>query len=229
MTISSFFKKIFSPLVVGNCLGMVALTFVLVFSTLQFIQCYTNHGDIVVVPNVRGMKVDVAANKLAALGLRMEVKDTGYVDTFVGDVVLEQEIRPGDKVKGGRTVFVTINASGPRAIALPLVADNASRREAESKLRAMGFRNIKVEYIPGDKDWVYSLKAKGEVVQAGTRLPVTTLLTLVVGDGVFEETFNGDDSLDFEHFGGNGDADEWLESGEGTDGVSSVKNESYYE
>ena len=75
MTIKSFFQKIFSPIVVGNCLGMVVVTALLIFGTLQFLQCYTDHGEAVVVPNIRGMKTDVAESKMKALGLRLEVKD----------------------------------------------------------------------------------------------------------------------------------------------------------
>ena len=92
MTIKSFFQKIFSPIVVGNCLGMVVVTALLIFGTLQFLQCYTDHGEAVVVPNIRGMKTDVAESKMKALGLRLEVKDTGYVDSYVGNVVLEQRL-----------------------------------------------------------------------------------------------------------------------------------------
>ncbi len=197
MTIKSFFQKIFSPIVVGNCLGMVVVTALLIFGTLQFLQCYTDHGEAVVVPNIRGMKTDVAASKMQALGLRLEVRDTGYVDTYVSDVVLEQSLRPGQRVKTGRTIFVTVNASGPRALVLPDVAGNTSRRQAESRLRAMGFTDIRIETIKGDKDWVYTLKVDGRIAKSGDRAPITATLTLVVGNGVVEEEYNGSDSLDF--------------------------------
>ena len=197
MTIKSFFQKIFSPIVVGKCLGMVVVTALLIFGTLQFLQCYTDHGEAVVVPNIRGMKTDVAESKMKALGLRLEVKDTGYVDSYVGNVVLEQSLHPGQRVKAGRVVFVTVNASAPRAIVLPDVAGNTSRRQAESRLRAMGFTDIRIETIEGDKDWVYSMKVNGHTAKSGERAPITAVLTLVVGNGVVEEEYNGSDSLDY--------------------------------
>lgn len=200
MTISSFLKKIFSPLVVGNCLGVIAVGILLLFGGLYFLQRYTNHGATVEVPNLRGQKMEVVADKLAALGLDYEVVDTGYVDTYVGDVVLEQSVEPGVRVKPGRIVTLTINATSARAIALPVLTDNSSRREAEAKLRALGFRNLRVEFTPGDKDWVYSVKVNGQTVNGTTHVPVTSLITLVVGDGVTEESFNGNDSLDYELF-----------------------------
>ncbi len=215
MTLSNFFKKLFSPIVVGNCFGVMAGTLLLVFAALYFLQCYTDHGDTVEVPNMRGQKLDVVRKKMAALGLRVEVADTGYVDTYVGDVVLEQSIPPGNRVKPGRIIDLTINAAGARAITVPLLSDNCSRREAEAKLRALGFRNIRVEYTPGDQDWVYGVKANGKTITARIRLPVTALITLVIGDGVVNETFNGNDSLDQELFPGVDDSEELIEDGGG--------------
>lgn len=214
MTLSCFFRKLFSPFLLGNCLGMVVATVLLVFAGLYFLGSYTDHGDSIVVPNVRGQKVDVAQQKLAALGLKSEVVDTGYVDTYVGDVVLEQAIRPGDKVKSGRIIELTVNAASARAIALPLLADNCSRREAEAKLKALGFKSVRVEFTPGDQDWVYNVKVNGLVAQAGDRVPVTTLITLVIGDGIVDEEFNGNDSLDYEIFG-SAPEEEVLETGGG--------------
>ena len=90
MTISEFFKKIFSRMLFGNCLGIVIITIVLAFASLLFINLYTHHGREVIVPNVCGLNQDVAQKKLEALGLRMEVTDTGYVYNAAPFSVLEQ-------------------------------------------------------------------------------------------------------------------------------------------
>ena len=105
MTISEFFKKIFSRMLFGNCLGIVIITIVLAFTSLLFINLYTHHGREVIVPNVCGLNQDVAQKKLEALGLRMEVTDTGYVYNAAPFSVLEQNLKPGDKVKPGRIMF----------------------------------------------------------------------------------------------------------------------------
>lgn len=207
MTISDFFRKIFSGYLIGNCLGIVVAAGLLFVGALYFIKCYTHHDLSVTVPNLRGQMLDVAQQKLEALGLRAEVKDTGYVDTYLGDVVLEQSLRPGEKVKPGRLLQLTINSATAKAIALPNVADNCSRREAEARLRGLGFRNIRTEFTKGYKDWVTDIKVDGLSVLPGTRIPVTTLVTLVVGDGSLEDRYNGNDSLDYEIFGDGNDID----------------------
>ena len=95
-------------------------------------------------------------------------------------------------VKPGRVIKLVINASSARAIAVPSLADNCSRREAEARLRAIGFKNIRVEFTPGDKDWLYNIKVGDKPLKTGTKVPVTALLTLVVGDGMTEDTVDID-------------------------------------
>ena len=46
-------------------------------------------------------------------------------------------------------------------MSVPDIMDNSSLRQAEAKLRALGFRVTEPEYISGEKDWVYSVTYKG--------------------------------------------------------------------
>lgn len=197
MSINEFFKKIFSPLLMGNCLGIVLASVVLLIGALFFLDSYTRHGDSVEIPDVRGLDEQTAKTKLEAVGLLAEVTDTGYVYRATPYSVLEQFLLPGEKVKPGRTLYLTINADGPRKIALPDVADNCSRREAEDKLKVLGFKLGATEYIVGDPEWVYGIKVNGRDVSAGTRVSVNTPVVLVVGAGGLEEEYNGNDSLDY--------------------------------
>ena len=197
MSLSELFKKIASRLVIGNCLGMVLLSLLLGVGAWLFIGAYTRHGEVVSVPDVCGLDENTARNKLKALGLKAEVTDTGYVYNAAPYAVLEQSIHPREQVKPGRTVGITINANGPRQIALPDVADNCSRREAEDKLRVLGFKLGATEYIMGDPEWVYGIKVNGRSVPAGTKVSVTTPIVLVVGKGGEEYEYNGNDSLDY--------------------------------
>ncbi len=84
---------------------------------------------------------------------------------------------------------------------MPDLTDNSSRREAESRLTAIGLKLAPVEFILGEKGWVYGVKVNGRAVSAGTRIPVGSAVTLVVGNGETEEVFNGNDSLEYEVFG----------------------------
>ena len=194
---SAFIKKIFSPLVMLNCLGMILVVVLFFFGTLAFIDFYTLHGEEVEVPKLTGVSEQIAYSKLKALGLKAEVRDTGYVHKATPFEVLEQSIKPGTKIKPGRTIYLTINSNGSKRIELPDLADNCSRREAEDKLKTLGFKLGATEFIIGDPDWVYEVKVNGKTVKAGTRISVDLPITLVVGKGGLEDEYNGNDSLDY--------------------------------
>ena len=194
---SAFIKKIFSPLVMLNCLGMILVVVLFFFGTLAFIDFYTLHGEEVEVPKLTGVSEQIAYSKLKALGLKAEVRDTGYVHKAAPFEVLEESIKPGTKIKPGRTIYLTINSNGSKRIELPDLADNCSRREAEDKLKTLGFKLGATEFIIGDPDWVYEVKVNGKTVKAGTRISVDLPITLVVGAGGMEDEYNGNDSLDY--------------------------------
>ena len=197
MDLKTFRNKIFSRMLLGNCLGLAGVFLLCIIGAGIFLNQYTRHGEAVEIPDLTGQSSEMAIRKLQSLGLEGEVTDTGYVERLPAGAVLEQSIRPGEKVKPGRQLTLTINAAEPRKVALPDVADNCSRREAEDRLRTLGFRLGATEYIVGDPDWVYGVKVNGREVAAGTRLSVKTPVTLVVGDGGYEDEYNGNDSLDF--------------------------------
>lgn len=184
-------------MIVRNIVGVIVATIALVVASLLFINIYTRHGEEITVPNVCGMDQSVAEKKLEAMGLKMEVTDTGYVYNAAPLSVLEQSIKAGDKVKPGRIICVTINSDGPKQIAIPDIADNCSRREAEDKLRVLGFKLAATEYVVGDPEWVVGVKVNGKNVPAGTKVSVNSPITLVVGKGGLDEEYNGNDSLDY--------------------------------
>ena len=140
MDLKTFRNKIFSRMLLGNCLGLAGVFLLCIIGAGIFLNQYTRHGEAVEIPDLTGQSSDMAIRKLQSLGLAAEVTDTGYVERLPAGAVLEQSIRPGEKVKPGRQLTLTINAAEPRKVALPDVADNCSRREAEDRLRTLGFR-----------------------------------------------------------------------------------------
>ena len=176
MNIQEFFRKMTSGHFWGNILAMLALVILLCLGVKYGLDWYTNHGEVVVVPNVLHKDFKEAEDILDGLDLNIEVNDTGYV-----------------KSKPGRIIFVTINATSTPTIALPDVIDNSSYREAAVKLRAMGFKLGPPQYIPGEKDWVYGIICKGKQLSTGARVSIEDVLTIQVGDG----RLNENDSINY--------------------------------
>ena len=181
MNIRKLLQKIKRPIVWGNILGLVVFITVFITGVMIFISNYTRHGESIEVPDLRGLKPEAAMMRLEALGLSGVVTDTGYVTTKPPYTLLEQSIAPGKHVKIGRTLTFTINGNGARPVLIPDLANNTSVREAEARLRTLGFTQIKYKYIDGDPDWVYSILVKGKEVYKNQRISIDQPVTLVVG------------------------------------------------
>lgn len=194
MNFQSFKRKIFSPLVWGNFLAMAIMLVVAIWGLMYFLDQYTMHGYSIEMPDLRGQRPEAAMMRLEGLGLKGEIVDTGYITTMQPNVILEQSIAPGKQIKEGRRITFTINGNGARPILIPDLANNSSMREAEARLKAMGFGLTEHEWIEGDREWVYAIKARGRELNVGERLPIDVPITLVIGKGEEEEDALG---LDF--------------------------------
>ena len=167
-----FFKKIFSFRLWINLFAMIVFI-VLLCLVLKFgIDIYTHHGEEISIPNIKHKNFADAEHILENAGLKIMVSDTGYVKTLPPDCILEQTPVAGKNVKSGRTIYVVINSSASPVLTIPDIIDNCSYREAKAKLTAMGFKVGSVEYMPGEKDWVYGLKSKGRNLQNGQNLSI---------------------------------------------------------
>ena len=186
-----------------NLVAMIVIVIAVALGTLQWLDSYTPHGEAVVVPNVKGMNLRLAENELDKQSLKSIVIDSSYVKGIPPGAILEQNPAGGSKVKEGRTVYLTINADSAPQVAVPDIMDNSSLRQAEAKLRALGFKVTDPEYISGEKDWVYSIKYRGRTLQAGEKVPHEAVLTLCVGNG--NDTMPEDSTMTEEVSGTTGD------------------------
>lgn len=183
MTIEDLKEKLRAPIVWGNCLGLVVATIALLVGAAFYLDSYTLHGENLQMPDVKGLDANVAVKKLEMMALRAEVSDTDYVANRPAGIILEQSIEPGREVKRDRLVLLTVNSMNSPLVAIPDLADNCSLREAEMKLKNLGFKIGVHELVPGDQDWVFGVKVKGRSVSSGTRVPAGSAVTLVVGEG----------------------------------------------
>lgn len=175
-------KKLKNPMLWGNMAAMLLVVILICIGVWKGMAAYTHHGEGIEVPNVVGqMTVDVRY-QLDGLGLVAVVVDSAYNKQRPAGCILEQTPAAGAKVKTGREIYLTINTSRTPTMAIPDIADNSSLREAQARLKAMGFKLGPVQYVAGDKDWVYGVKCQGRNVYAGDRVPVDALLVLQVGN-----------------------------------------------
>lgn len=166
-----------------NLLAMIVVVIGAIWGTLHWLDVYTRHGQSVNVPNVKGLPLKDAENEIIKQGLNVVAVDSNYVKGMPAGAVLEQNPKENSKVKEGRTIYLTINTADVPKIVIPDIIDNSSYRQADARLRAMGFKLTAPEMIEGEKDWVYGIKYKDKQLLTGDRIPREAVLTLCIGSG----------------------------------------------
>ncbi len=166
----------------------LAATAVLVFFTMQWLKGTTHHGEFVQVPDLARKSVTEMREELSGMELRYEVVDSANFDPqYPRFSVIEQNPPAGSKVKKNRKIYVTVNPSGYKKVTIPDIIQ-VTRRNATSMLRAVGLDVDKVTYIDElGKDMVYRIRFEGKYVKPGDRVPRTSEIELVCGNGTVPE------------------------------------------
>lgn len=163
--------------------AICATAVLLVFLTLAYLNIYTRHGQSVDVPRIEGLQISEAQSILRAKGLRINILDSIYVRDAVPGAIFDQKPSPNNNVKIGRTVYVTIFASNPRAVAVPDV-EGYTQRQVMARLNSMGFDQIAIHEEPSPHaGLVLGVEYRGRRLEPGERVPQGSPLRLIVGAG----------------------------------------------
>lgn len=164
-------------------LAVVALV-VLSMLVLQWLKSSTNHGEFVEVPNLAKLSVTEMRQTIEDAGLRYEVVDSAdYNPDYPRFSIIEQNPTAGSKVKDNRKIYVTVNPSGYKKVTVPNIIQ-VTQRNASSMLKAVGLDVERVSYIDElGKDMVYYIRYKGKTIKPGDKLPKTSKIELVCGNG----------------------------------------------
>lgn len=183
MKTSEFIRKLACKSLWINLLAMAAVIVILVLGTGVAMNIYTHHGESITVPDVKKHSYEASLKVLEDLGFEVVINDTGYVKSLPPGTILDQLPAPGTQVKSGRIIYLTVNASDSPTLVLPDIIDNCSLREAMARLTALGFKLGPVQFVPGEKDWVYGIVVNGRNVSAGDRISIESKLIIQAGNG----------------------------------------------
>lgn len=163
---------------------MVVAVIITVFLLKLFLNYSTHHNQKIEVPDLAKMSLNDTEKILHKLDLRVEVIDSAsFNPNYPPKSVISQDPEAGDFVKENRKIYLTLNPSSYRKIAVPNVL-NKTKRQVETHLKSVGFRIGEYYYIPDiGRDVVRKMKHKGEVVKPGDLLPKNSEIDLVLGDG----------------------------------------------
>lgn len=177
-----FIKLIKNPFVITIIMA-IAVTFGIIWGVLRWLDTYTRHNEAIVVPDIKGMKLEEASEFLESNHLRYNVIDSVFSKEVAPGAIVEVVPNVGSKVKEGRILFITINALTSQMATIPEIED-LSFRQAYALLKSRGFNKIEIEYIPGDfKDLAIDVELNGRKLNKGEHVPLTAPLTLIVSSG----------------------------------------------
>ncbi len=183
---------------IKNIFLVIIIIIALMMCLKWWLNFYTKHGEVVTVPDVKGLQVLQAADFFDRENLRFEVVDSVYDKKYPPGVIVETIPVVGTKVKENRNIYITINAYSARTGIVPEVKDQ-SLRQAIAKLNAVGFKDVQIKYMPGAyKDLVLGMEYKGRGVNSTERLSLDSKLVLLVSDGALDMDEYNEDSIDTE-------------------------------
>ena len=180
----NFFKFLTSKtFLIQLGLALVA-SVILVFLLLGWLKSTTNHGEFVEVPDFSKMSVMDMRKAIDESDLRYEVLDSAnYNPDYPRFSIIDQNPKAGNKVKENRKIYFTVNPSGYKTVTVPNVIQ-VTQRNAASMLRAVGLDVQRITYIDQiGKDMVYYIKYKSKQIKPGDKLPKTSKVELVCGNG----------------------------------------------
>lgn len=204
MKAKEFFGKFCSLYLWGNLLAMALVVTTLCFGVKYGLEAYTHHGEGIKVPQLMKMRVNNAQLLLIEMGLNLVVNDSAYDKRLPAGCILSQMPGPGMQVKAGRVVYATINTPHSPSLPIPDLIENSSYREAEAKLRALGFTLLPPKLVLGERDWVYGIMSRGRQLSTGDMVSTDYPLTLLIGNGQYGEA-DGIDYTDIDEDGGSED------------------------
>lgn len=186
-------KPIFATSIFKNLLAIIASGIVLVALALVFLHVYTRHGHNVVVPNLEGLQVEEANIILNARGIHAEVVDSIYQPDAVPGAIIDQTPKANNKVKEGRSIYITIYSKSPQEVAVPGLVD-FSTRQAMALLNSLGFTRLSIEEVPSQySGLVIAVEYRGKRLAPDEKVPAGSPLQLVVSSSSLADSLNVDD------------------------------------
>ncbi len=164
-------------------LAIVALI-VIVFLASLWLKSTTNHNEFVTVPELKGKTLATVEIELNDNDLVMEIQDSAnYNPKYPKYSVIDQYPKAGTQVKENRKIYLTLNPSGYRKVIIPDVV-RRTYRQAKPTLETLGFEIGEVSYVDDiGKDEVIEIKFEGRTLKPGEKLPLTTKIDVVLGNG----------------------------------------------
>lgn len=166
-----------------NIVLAVCGVIVFLFVVSLLLNLFTRHGQQYTVPDLVGTRIDETRSLTAEAHLQLVTIDSLFVPGEVPGAILDQNPKPGARVKSGRKVFVVINSVSPKTDIIPYVT-GYSLRQAKNLIESKGFTIDRLIYQPDmANNNVIGQRYDGKEIVRGSTLtaPLGSSIVLTVG------------------------------------------------
>jgi len=182
----AFLKYLLSKSFLKTIGAIIIIVIVAIFVLLQWLNYTTRHDEKITVPTFDKMTLNDVTKILDSLHLKAVVIDSAsFNPNYPKLSVIEQVPIAGDFVKEHRKIYLTLNPSGYRKVAIPKIYGK-TLRQAVIELKNIGLRiGEEPTYIPDKgKDVVRGLKLGDKYLLEGDKIAKNTLVEFILGDGL---------------------------------------------
>ncbi len=150
---------------------------------LAYLDEITLHGQTIIVPDFRKMKIEKLDEFVADKKIQYIIIDSVYMADKPKGAVTEQDPPANSQVKEGRKIYLTVNAKTALRVALPDLAD-VTLRQATAILEYYGLRIGNKKYIPDQCfNCVLRMEMNGTKAESGAMIEKNSVIDLVLGQG----------------------------------------------
>ncbi|MAU63107.1 MAG: hypothetical protein CMC38_01975 [Flavobacteriaceae bacterium] len=178
-------KYFFSRYFIKQAFIAFLISSLIILFIFLFLNISTNHNNYISVPDLKGILISDAKEALIEDNLKFEVSDSTFFNPdFPKFSVLEQIPSANSQVKKNRKIYLTINPSNYRNIAIPDIIQ-ITKRSAIAALLSSDLELGEITLIDNiGKDMVIKIKYNNQEVDPGSLVPKKSKIDLVLGNGI---------------------------------------------
>lgn len=178
-------KKYFNKVLLYNVLIAIGIFTLLMLMVQWGLKSYTRHGESTTVPKLIGSTLDQVEDILGQKKLEYQIMDSTFDMSKPPMSIVDQNPKPGSKVKEGRTVYLTINAANAPLTEIPDLIGKSSFKFAKLQLQSFGLTVGEPVYRPDPHfNSVIGMEVNGKPVTKKMKVPRGTIVTLILGNGL---------------------------------------------
>lgn len=160
---------------------ILALGAVIIFSTLRWLNAFTDHGNSISVPDFKGKLLSELDTFINDKGVSYQIIDSIYDPREKAGIVLRQDPEKNSQVKRNRTIYLYVTGRAAPKISMPKLVDR-SERQAKLILKSYGLKLGEVIEKAADcNGCVIAQLVNGKETEPGTYVSKGSVVSLIIG------------------------------------------------